>query len=201
MDGFEPELSLIICTQVRSHVMGGAASSSSRPNGPAPSEAPGPTDNKPDKPPKRVAKQKTVKEQADAALKKGAVKIDEGEGIGSLLRRSGVHLGLHNHAVMSRDQVKASICNKPLGDLRGEAMAAAAVKDVDPHFTAMVDARGCLKKGLDAGVDDSQLQIQVDNLLHYITKFDDQVRTAKRSIPKVVKPKKKAAAAPAPDKA
>ena len=75
-------------------------------------------------------------------------------------------------------------------------MAAAAVKDIDPHYTAMVDARQCLKKGVDAGVNEDQLKIQLDNLQHYITKFDEQVRIAKRSIPKVVKPKKKAAAAP-----
>ena len=36
-----------------------------------------------------------MKDQADSLLKKVAVKVDEGEGIGSFLRRSGVHLGLH----------------------------------------------------------------------------------------------------------
>ena len=73
-------------------------------------------------------------------------------------------------------------------------MAAAAVKDIDPHYAAMVDAKGCLKKGLDKGVAEDQLQIQHDNLQHYITKFDEQVRVAKRSIPKVAKPKKVVAA-------
>ena len=79
-------------------------------------------------------------------------------------------------------------------------MAAAAVKDLDPHYASMIDAKGCLKKGLDLGVGEDQLKIQLDNLQHYITKFDEQVRIAKRSIPKA-KPKAKPAAAPGPDKA
>ena len=88
-------------------------------------------------------------------------------------------------------------------------MAAAAVSDVDPHYAAMIDAKTCLKKGVDKGLCEDQLKIQLDNLQHYITKFDEQVRIAKRSIPKVAKPKKaagpsqpdKAAAAPQPTNA
>ena len=74
-------------------------------------------------------------------------------------------------------------------DLRGEAMASAAMKDLDPHVAAMTDARACLKKGLDSDLSEDQLKIQVDNLIHYMGKFDEQVKVAKRSIPKVVKPK------------
>ena len=77
---------------MRSHVLGGAASSSSRGNAPATNHD---ATNTGELKTRRVAKQKSVKEAADALLKKAAVKSDEGEGIGSLLRRSGVHLGLH----------------------------------------------------------------------------------------------------------
>ena len=92
----------------RSHVLGGAASSSSRgPGNPANDNV---TEKNVEKP-KRTAKQKSIKEQADALLKKGAVKIDEGEGIGSLLRRSGVHLGLYMGAAVVRSRFKlASVC-------------------------------------------------------------------------------------------
>ena len=79
---------------MRSHVLGGAASSSSRGPGTGTAPTDGVNTEKPEKP-KRPSKQKSLKESSEALLKKAAVKVDEGEGIGSLLRRSGVYLGLH----------------------------------------------------------------------------------------------------------
>ena len=68
------------------------------------------------------------------------------------------------------------------------------MKDIKPHIDAMIKEKANLKGAMDADVEESQLKMIVDHINRIINGFDEQVKTAKRSLPKAPKPKGKAKA-------
>ena len=83
-------------------------------------------------------------------------------------------------------------------DLRGAAMITAAMQDLEPYIVALKNTKYDLKQATDkpAGtISDEELNRIKDDMLSAITSYDDQVKIAKRSIPKTTKPKAKAKAA------
>ena len=145
---------------------------------------------------------------AEATLKKANNKIAETESIESLLRKGGVCLGFR--AGQHAHRVSYSLSCTPLGgtmlftpskwglDLRGAAMITAAMQDLEPYIVALKNTKYDLKQATDkpAGtISDEELNRIKDDMLSAITSYDDQVKIAKRSIPKTTKPKAKAKAA------
>ena len=73
-------------------------------------------------------------------------------------------------------------------------MLEASMKDIKPHIDAMTKEKANLKGAMDADVEEAQLKMIVDHINRIINGFDEQVKTAKRSLPKAPKPKGKAKA-------
>ena len=133
----------------RSHLLGdgsGASSSTGAPPGQGPRTTTSPAK-------KRPARQKTTNEAADAILKKAAIKVDEQEGLRSLLIRGGMCLGFEL-MVCFQGLTGNLIFEESLqvypDHTRGPALADACMKDLEPYGKNMKDARAHLKNGLDS---------------------------------------------------
>ena len=69
-------------------------------------------------------------------------------------------------------------------------MLEAAMKDLKPYMDALEREKKNLKTIMEADeVPDEQLQMVVDNMTSVIQNYDDQVKLARRSLPKPVKAK------------
>ena len=68
------------------------------------------------------------------------------------------------------------------------------MKDIQPHIEGMTQEKKNLKAAMDADMDEKQLSNLVDHINTIINGFDEQVKTAKRSLPKAPKAAKKAKA-------
>ena len=69
-------------------------------------------------------------------------------------------------------------------------MLEAAMKDLKPHVDALQREKQNLKAVMEADdVPEEQLWIVVDNMTRVIQSYDDQVKLARRSLPKTVKAK------------
>ena len=87
-------------------------------------------------------------------------------------------------------------------DLRGEAMIKAAMKDLEPYIITLKNAKYDLKQATDkplGEISDEEMTKLKDLMISAMTKYDDQVKIAKRSIPKPTKPKAKAEPKVAPE--
>lgn len=77
-----------------------------------------------------------------------------------------------------------------LSTLRSAAMLEVAMKDLKPHADALQREKQNLKAVMEADdVPEEQLWMVVDNMTRVIQSYDDQVKLARRSLPKTVKAK------------
>ena len=69
-------------------------------------------------------------------------------------------------------------------------MLEAAMKDLQPYINALIIEKKNLKVAMDADdIPDEQLAIVVDNMTKIVANYEDQVRLAKRSLPKATSKK------------
>ena len=83
--------------------------------------------------------------------------------------------------------------------LRGDAMVSAAMKDLQSPIALLKNCKYDLKTAIDkplGEVDDDTMTRLKDATLDAMKKYDDQVKIAKRSIPKPSKPKAASKAVP-----